>query len=75
MLYENVYANGEDIKVTPSIYGLKEDIIIDKYSDALYAYDIHVEGMYGQLQDDGNVLFFDESTDELCRADMRSQHV
>ena len=66
MLYENVYANGEDIKVTPSIYGLKEDIIIDKYSDALYAYDIHVEGMYGQLQDDGNVLFFDESTDELA---------
>ena len=64
--YENVFSPGTHIELTPMSSGLKENIILSAPASGSFTYELSLDGMYPELNDDGSIFLYDDETDELC---------
>ncbi len=64
IIYSDVFGNGINIQYTPLYTGLKEDIILESYTDVSgFSFTVNTNGLYPVLNFNGSVSFYDPSTD------------
>ena len=65
VLYPNAFGKGMHLKYTATLSGVKEDIIIDSYTDKNeFSFIVNTNGLYPVKNKNGSCTFFDPSTDK-----------